>query len=964
MKLLLPSINKGMSVCLTPAVFFVVTLLTFSAAAQNAIVTENTLIGVSSAQWDISGAGDLTIQGFATDISVNKGETVHFKIKTDASAYTIRIYRLGYYQGKGACFKGKGKVTATLPQTQPNPLYDPSTGLTDCGNWAESGHWDVPLNAVSGIYIAKLTRTDNGGASHIVFIVRDDAGHSDLFFQTSDATWQAYNVYGGNSLYVGTTSYPGGHAAKVSYNRPFITRNGGGGGGESEDWLFNSEYPMIRFLERNGYDVSYTTDVDADRRGSLMLNHKVYMSVGHDEYWSAGQRANVEAARNAGVHLAFFSGNETYWKTRYEPSADGSNTQYRTLVCYKEGTLGENTCGGKCDPLSTVWTGLWRDGCSFPAADGCRPENALSGQISWDGTTGAIKVPDSYKNLRFWRNTSIANLGSGQTATLPDGTLGYEWDWEQYPASYPAGRIQMSSTTLNGHTHHLSLYRHSSGAMVFGAGTVQWTWGLDNKHDRSGSPADVRMQQATVNLLADMGSQPETLQAGLVAATASTDQQAPSSVIINPADGNSIPAGSSITISGTASDVGGGVVAGIEISVDNGATWQVANGTSNWTYTWTPANQGSVTIQSRAIDDNVNLEIPGSAPAPNAVTVTVSGSQTTCPCSIFQPTDVPDITSANDHTSQVGIENGVKFKSTEDGYITGIRFYKGSGVTGTHTGQLWTLSGTLLAQATFVNESASGWQEVMFDSPVAITAGTVYVAAYHSSAGYYAYTDQYFATEKVNGPLHAIADSNSNGPNGVYIYTTNPAFPVNSFQASNYWADVIFTQTIGPDNKPPVVTSTIPVNNAQGVSINSPITATFSEAIKPSTVDTVTVKLTKSGTTKGIAAKVTYNAGTHSAILTPLSPLKYSTSYTVTIKGGTSGKRIKDNAGNALAASYVWVFTTSDPPPPTADEGPGGPILLITSSANPFSRYPVEILKAQGLNEYKAMDIAEVTGQC
>ena len=355
------------------------------------------------------------------------------------------------------------------------------------------------------------------------------------------------------------------------------------------------------------------------------------------------------------------------------------------------------------------------------------------------------------------------------------------------------------------------------------------------------------------------------------------------------------------------------------------------------------------------------MEASGTAPSPNAVIITVSGSQTICPCSIFQPSEVPDVTVENDHTPQVGIENGVKFKSTEDGYITGIRFYKGSGVTGTHTGQLWTLSGTLLAQATFVNESASGWQEVVFDSPVAMTAGTVYIAAYHSSAGYYAYTDQYFATEKVNGPLHAIADSNSNGPNGVYIYTTNPAFPVNSFQASNYWADVIFTQTIGPDNKPPVVTSTIPVNNAQGVSINSPITATFSEAIKPSTVDTVTVKLTKSGTTKGIAAKVTYNAGTHSAILTPLSPLKYSTSYTVTIKGGTSGKRIKDNAGNALAASYVWVFTTSDPPPPTADEGPGGPILLITSSANPFSRYPVEILKAQGLNEYKAMDIAEVT---
>jgi len=120
-------------------------------------------------------------------------------------------------------------------------------------------------------------------------------------------------------LYVGTTSLPAGHASKVSYNRPFITRLGGGGGGVAQDWLFNAEYPMIRFLERNGYDLSYTTNVDAARAGNLILNHKAFLSVGHDEYWSAAQRTNVEAARNAGVHLAFFSGNEI----SFQPSQVG-----------------------------------------------------------------------------------------------------------------------------------------------------------------------------------------------------------------------------------------------------------------------------------------------------------------------------------------------------------------------------------------------------------------------------------------------------------------------------------------------------------------------------------------------------------------------------------------------------------------------------------------------------------------
>src|SRR4030095_14753481 len=102
---------------------FILMFQTLPGFTQNAIVTENALPGNPSSEWDITGAGDLSIQGFATDISVNKGQTVHFKIKTDATAYTIKIYRLGYYQGKGACFKGKARITATLPQIQPEPLY-------------------------------------------------------------------------------------------------------------------------------------------------------------------------------------------------------------------------------------------------------------------------------------------------------------------------------------------------------------------------------------------------------------------------------------------------------------------------------------------------------------------------------------------------------------------------------------------------------------------------------------------------------------------------------------------------------------------------------------------------------------------------------------------------------------------------------------------------------------------------
>ncbi|HET9643603.1 MAG TPA: Ig-like domain-containing protein, partial [Burkholderiaceae bacterium] len=155
------------------------------------------------------------------------------------------------------------------------------------------------------------------------------------------------------------------------------------------------------------------------------------------------------------------------------------------------------------------------------------------------------------------------------------------------------------------------LYKHSSGALVFGAGTVQWAWGLDINHDRGTSPdqEDPRMQQATVNLLADMGVQPGTLQSGLGTATASSDTAAPTSVITSPSNNATLSRNASVTIRGTAGDTGGGVVGGVEVSVDGGTTWHPATGRASWTYAWTtPSTSGTVSIRSRAVDDSGNLQ--------------------------------------------------------------------------------------------------------------------------------------------------------------------------------------------------------------------------------------------------------------------------------------------------------------------------------------------------------------------
>jgi hypothetical protein len=453
------------------------------------------------------------------------------------------------------------------------------------------------------VYIAKLTLS-TGDANHIIFIVRDDASRSDLYFKTADATWQAYNDWGGNyggsSLYYGITKYTNGRGVKVSYNRPFMTRSPG----YEVSFFFSAEYAMVRWLERNGYHVSYTTDVDADRRGYLIKNHKVFLSVGHDEYWSAQERNYVEEARNAGVHLAFFSGNEVYWKTRWEAAPDGSRN--RVLVCYKEGKLGDYACPGKCDPLTNVWTGLWRSGCEFPQADGCKPENSLTGQMGYLLVNDAIKVPSLYKQYRFWRHSAVSALANGQVATLSANTLGYEMDFEHESTSYPASRVTMSETVLNGKTHKLSLYRHSSGALVFGAGTIQWSYGLDGTHDLGSTP-DPRIQQATVNLFADMDVLPSTLQAGLVKSKPSYDRQAPVSLIYAPRENSNLRVGMPVTIAGYAKD-DEGIVARVEVSTDDGKTWTPATGSSAWTFLWTPTTIGTVVIKSRSVDDLGNLE--------------------------------------------------------------------------------------------------------------------------------------------------------------------------------------------------------------------------------------------------------------------------------------------------------------------------------------------------------------------
>ena len=504
------------------------------------------------------------------------------------------------------------------------------------------------------------------------------------------------------------------------------------------------------------------------------------MSVGHDEYWSGGQRANVEAARDAGVNLAFMSGNEVFWKTRWEPSTAGPATANRTLVTYKE-----THDDAKIDP-NPAWTGTWRDPRFSPPADGGRPENALTGTIfTVNGPRNdSIKVPASYKSLRFWNNTSVRNLAAGATKTFAAGTLGYEWDEDLDNGSRPPGLIDLSRATYNvspdklldfgssfGNgtaTHSLTLYRAASRRARVRRRAPSSGPGASMRCTRTRAPRRMPdIQQATVNLLADMGAQPGTLQAGLSAASKSTDTTAPAATISAPASGSSASVGTPVTVSGTASDTGG-VVGGVEVSTD-GSTWHPASGTSSWSYTWTPAASGTATVRARAIDDTANIGAPAS------VTVNVGGKS--CPCSIWSATATPANPNEADSSA---VELGVKFRADVAGSITGIRFYKSSQNTGTHVGRLWSRSGTLLRSATFSGETASGWQQVTFASPVPVSANTTYIASYGAPNGHYADDVGAFSGVGVDSPpLHALR-SGVDGPNGVW--GDLGAFPTNDLR--------------------------------------------------------------------------------------------------------------------------------------------------------------------------------------
>ena len=430
------------------------------------------------------------IEGYAWTTSAQAGDEVKFSVSTTSPSFSADVYRMGWYQGKG------GRLIQSIPTIQghayPPPSPDASTGLIEA-RWPLAFTLKTDLHWVSGMYMVKLTAS-NGKQSYIPFVLRSSRP-SGLAFIHAVNTDEAYNYWGGTSLYTDFThTLKAMRAFKVSFDRPFEQDVGAG-------IFFLFEYPMVRWLEQHGYDVSYLSDLDIQSTSYSLQNYRALLIVGHSEYWSKQMRDALELAINKGVNLAVFAANTMAWQIRYEPRSSGSQpVPQRIIVCYKDKAL--DPLYGKENDLVTV---QFRDDPLY------RAEQELLGAMVgswWNPSKGGFPWVIADASSWVFAGTALKNGDS-----LP-GLVGYEYD-KVYP-NYPVAQglqVLAASPVVDIYKKHdianATLYTTTSGARVFNAGTMEWSWGLDSNssierqwsNGRSSSLVNRAAQKITANIL-------------------------------------------------------------------------------------------------------------------------------------------------------------------------------------------------------------------------------------------------------------------------------------------------------------------------------------------------------------------------------------------------------------------------------------------------------------------------------
>ncbi len=427
------------------------------------------------------------IEGYASRSSVKPGERIAFQVSTNpASRFTIEIYRSGYYGGAGGRFIAKlGPFDGAV---QTDPAIGPKR-VRVC-EWPPCAEWEVPADAVSGVYLGKLTAESDGWQSYIIFIVCDDR-RCDFLFQCSDNTWQAYNRWPSQfALYDdGKNEWFWGGDVQVSYHRPFgkycqiLDAPLSTGSGEWFLW----EFPFAYWLEQRGYDVSYLSNLDTHRDAAGLRRARGFLSVGHDEYWTLEMFRNVQAAVAAGVSVGFFSGNAVMGRVRFDESVRA----FERIAVNGPPDGTEPIVGIKSLPHERPYAN---------ELIGAHSTGPVTGGADW-----VCALPEHW-----------VHEGTGMKAgdRIP-GLIG--WEWHGDPAPIPGLEVVATSPTQsapdqpNGGIHTATVYPGPKGNFVFNAGTCWWADGLSEppgyvrpKVYTEPKGPDARVQRITENVLRRM----------------------------------------------------------------------------------------------------------------------------------------------------------------------------------------------------------------------------------------------------------------------------------------------------------------------------------------------------------------------------------------------------------------------------------------------------------------------------
>jgi len=406
------------------------------------------------------------IQAFVSKTSVYPGETLDFYVNSTKN-YKVSVYRLGAYSDpKQPSFKLVYDSHDYIKGIkQPEPYYDSKTNFVD-PRWDKTYSLKIPVYWTTGIYAAELNVQDKN-KTYTLFVVKNPKNSGAIVMALPMTTYQAYNPWGGKSLYdvysderkaVNSLNPHMTRAFKVTFDRPYAEDNGMG-------QFLKFDYPLVRFLEKNNYDVSYISDIDLHEDAKILDGYKVFISSGHDEYWSYDMRKNLEKARDKGLNLIFSGGNTAYWQIRFEDSTGGGKD--RVMVCYKHKAL---------DPMldkdNTLVTVRWRD----PPVN--LPENSLVGTLS-DGRR-VLPGPFTVVNSYSW----VYDGTDFHDGDKVPGIMGYEVQ------NFVANGFEPKDITILGHSYTTSLngkanfadtvlFTTKSGSLVFSTGSIQWNWGLD-----------------------------------------------------------------------------------------------------------------------------------------------------------------------------------------------------------------------------------------------------------------------------------------------------------------------------------------------------------------------------------------------------------------------------------------------------------------------------------------------------